>query len=113
MLGACLALVYGTTISLPASLQDEPPSLRASCRDLPLSAVIADASLRLEKLTQSPRASLKKPERGLLLSKATHAAGRRPSRLTRRLSWNLPRRQQHPARARPISPDDPSDASLC
>ena len=110
ILVACLALVCGTTIFPAGWLEDVTPSLTATAQDALGTAVIPDPGARIEKQTRSQRPSIKGPERGTRVSETTGAPSHRVSKQIRRVFWNLPRRQDHPARTKPISPDAPTDA---
>src|SRR5574341_314968 len=110
ILVACLALVCGTTIFPDTWLEDVTPSLTATAQDLFGTAVIPNPGARIEKQTRSHRMSVRGPERGTRVSESTGAPSHQVSTQTRRVFWNLPRRQDHPARTKPISPDAPTDA---
>jgi hypothetical protein len=110
ILGVCLALLSAITI-LPATwLEDAIPSLTVTGQDLLATAVIVDPGIRIAKRTPSQHLSVKEPERGTRISETMGAPSHRGSKQTRRIFWNLPRRQEYPARTKPISPDAPTDA---
>ena len=110
ILGVCLALLSAITI-LPATwLEDATLSLTSTGQDLLVTAVIVDPGVRVAKRTRSEYLSVKEPKRGTRIAQTLSPPSHRVSRQTGRIFRNLPRRQYHPARPKPISPDAPTDA---
>jgi hypothetical protein len=110
--GVCLALI-GMFPTLPlVSPEDETPSLTIRAPEFPLTALIQNASLRLEKLAEAHRLSPQKPEQIRRASVAIWHPNLNPRAVPPRVFRGFPRRLLYPRHVALSSLDDPSSPSL-
>ncbi len=105
----CLALAAGVGIPPLVPSADQTPSLTIRAPEFPLAALAETAGVRIEKEAQSPRPSIRKPNRmARLLIPVARDHGARIGVHIQHVFRNLPRRQLHAVRITPRSSDDPS-----
>lgn len=110
--GISLALL-GMFPTLPLiSPENETPSLTIRAPELPLTALIQNASLRLEKLAEPHRPSPQKPEQTRRVSVAIRHLNHSPRAVSPRAFRGFPRRLLYPRHLALSSPDDPSRPPL-
>ena len=103
--GISFALV-GMFPTLPvASPENETPSLTIRAPEFPLTALIQNASLRLEKLAEPHRPSPQKPEQTRRASVAIRHPNLNPRAVPTRAFKGLPRRLLYPRHLALSSPD--------
>lgn len=106
------ALVGGLMKPPPAWPESETHSLTLRAPELPLTALVGNPAVRIEKQAQSLRPTLHKPGQGARLSVVIREHKLRPRSQTARAFRGFPRRQLHPGHAKPHSADDPSTPLL-
>ncbi len=109
-LAICL-IAAGWLTALPRALpgEDEPPALAPLSQDNPEAALAGSAGVRMEKLAQLHRSSLKKAEAGNRTPRPGTIQTVHRTTFHRQSLWDLPRRHLFAVRTIPRSPGDSAD----
>ncbi|HSB72439.1 MAG TPA: hypothetical protein VLT62_24180 [Candidatus Methylomirabilis sp.] len=106
------ALAGGLVTPPPAWSESEAPSLTIRAPELPLTALVGNPAIRLEKQAQSHRLNLHKPGQSARLSVVIRDPSPRLRTQTLRAFRGFPRRLLHPGHVKPRPADDPSNPLL-
>ncbi|HSB78515.1 MAG TPA: hypothetical protein VLM91_06990 [Candidatus Methylomirabilis sp.] len=107
-----LTLVGGLATPPPVWSESETASLTLRAPELPLTALLGNPALRLEKQAQTSRLNFHKPGQNSRLSAIIRHPDPHPQVQTARAFRGFPRRLLHPGHVKPRSPDDPSRSPL-